>query len=47
MLKLKLKLKLKIQKAMQDDAILTARINPDRAEVFMWQNFQPTLITES
>ena len=25
---LKLKLKLKIKKAMQDDAILTARINP-------------------
>ena len=36
----------KIQQAMQDDAIRTARIHPavhpgNRAEVFIWQNFQP------
>ena len=32
----------KIQQAMQDDAIRTARIHPvNRAEVFVWQNFQP------
>ena len=32
----------KIQQAMQEDAIRTARIHPvNRAEVFVWQNFQP------
>ena len=33
----------KIQQAMQDDAIRIARIHPgNRAEVFIWQNFQRT-----
>ena len=32
----------KIQQAMQDDAELIRRIHPgNRAEVFIWQNFQP------
>ena len=36
----------KIQQAMQDDAMRAARIHPsihpgNRAEVFIWQNFQP------
>ena len=32
----------KIQQAMQDDVIRTANIHPgNRAEVFIWQNFQP------
>ena len=32
-----------IQQAMQDDAIRTARIHlGNRAEVFIWQNFQPS-----
>ena len=35
--------KWKIQQVMQDDAIWTARIHPgNRAEVFIWQNFQPS-----
>ena len=38
----------KLQQAMQDDAIRTARIHPaihpgNQDEVFIWQNFQPTL----
>ena len=38
----------KIQKAKQDDAEFIRKLHPgNRAEVFIWQNFQPTLITRS
>ena len=38
----------KIQKAKQDDAEFIRKLHPgNRAELFIWQNFQPTLITRS